>query len=215
MSTSALPTYSILEEWANSLTHGIGAVLSIAGLIVLVVLASLYGDAWQIVSASVYGATLILLYSASTLYHAIQAPRVRQLMRRFDHIAILYLIAGTYTPFTLVTLRGPWGWTLFGIVWGLTLLGTVVHLTSLRRFHWLMVGLYLFMGWSVLIAIRPLIATLPPAGLSLLVAGGLSYTLGVVFYGMKRLPFNHAIWHLFVLAGSALHFFTVLYYVIL
>lgn len=215
MSTTRLPSYSLLEEWANSLTHGVGAVLSIAGLVLLVVFASLYGDAWQVVSASIYGATLILLYSASTLYHAIQAPRVRSVMRRFDHIAILYLIAGTYTPFTLVTLRGPWGWALFGTVWGLTLVGTLVHLTSLRRFHWLMVSLYLFMGWSVLIAIRPLIATLPPVGLALLVAGGLSYTLGVVFYGMTRLPFNHAIWHLFVLGGSALHFITVLYYVIL
>lgn len=213
MSTSTMPKYSIVEEWANSLTHGLGAVLSIAALVVLVVAASLNGDAWQIVSASVYGATLILLYSASTLYHAIQSPRVRAVMRRFDHIAILYLIAGTYTPFTLVTLRGGWGWTLFGIVWGLTLFGTIVHLTSLRRFHWLMVGLYLFMGWSVVIAIRPLIATLPPVGLGLLVAGGLSYTFGVIFYGMKRLPFNHAIWHLFVLAGSVLHFFAVLFYV--
>ncbi|MHA7878652.1 MAG: PAQR family membrane homeostasis protein TrhA [Saccharospirillum sp.] len=213
--TLELPTYSTLEEWANSLTHGIGAALSIAGLVVLVVLASLYGDAWQIVSASIYGASLILLYTASTLYHAVQSPRARVILQRFDHIAILYLIAGTYTPFTLVTLRGPWGWSLFGIVWGLALVGTVVHLTSLRRFHGLMVGLYLLMGWSVLIALAPLIQAMPAAGLGLLVAGGLSYTLGVVFYVAKRLPFNHAIWHLFVLAGSVLHFFTVMYYVIL
>lgn len=213
--TLELPTYSTLEEWANSLTHGIGAVLSIAGLVILVVLASLYGDAWRIVSASIYGASLVLLYTASTLYHAIQSPQVRPIMQRLDHIAILYLIAGTYTPFTLVTLHGPWGWTLFGIVWGLALVGTVVHLTSLRRFHGVMVGLYLLMGWSVLIALAPLINAMPPAGLGLLVAGGLSYTFGVVFYVAKRLPFNHAIWHLFVLAGSVLHFFTVMYYVIL
>lgn len=213
--TLTTPTYSTPEEWANSLTHGLGAVLSVAGLVVLVVLASLAGDPWRIVSASIFGATLILMYSASTLYHAIQAPRVRELLRRCDHIAILYLIAGTYTPFTLVTLHGGWGWTLFGIVWGLTVAGTVVHLTALRRFHLLMVGLYLFMGWSVLIAIRPLIEALPGTGLALLVAGGLSYTLGVVFYLYKRLPFNHAIWHLFVLAGSVLHYCAVLFFVIL
>ncbi|MCH8532572.1 MAG: hemolysin III family protein [Saccharospirillum sp.] len=213
--TLELPTYSTLEEWANSLTHGIGAVLSIAGLVILVVLASLNRDAWQIVSVSIYGTTLVLLYTASTLYHAIQSQRVRHVMQRLDHIAILYLIAGTYTPFTLVTLRGPWGWSLFGVVWGLAVIGTVVHLTSLRRFHGVMVGLYLLMGWSVTIALAPLIKALPTAGLGLLVAGGLSYTLGVVFYMAKRLPFNHAIWHLFVLAGSVLHFFTVMHYVIL
>lgn len=212
--TTVLPTYSTLEEWANSLTHGVGALFSTAGLVVMVVMASLYGDAWQVVSVSIFGATLVMLYSASTLYHAIQHPGARALMQRLDHIAILYLIAGTYTPFTLVTLNGPWGWSLFGLVWGLTLFGTVVHLTQLRRFHVLMVGLYLVMGWSVLIAIVPLVRALPPAGLALLVAGGLSYTLGVVFYALKRLPFNHAIWHLFVLGGSVLHFFAVLFYVI-
>ncbi|MEX2320765.1 MAG: hemolysin III family protein, partial [Saccharospirillum sp.] len=143
------------------------------------------------------------------------SPRIRGIMQRLDHIAILYLIAGTYTPFTLVTLRGPWGWTLFGIVWGLTLFGTVVHLTQLRRFHGLMVALYLIMGWSVVVAMKPLIDSLATAGLWLMVAGGLSYTLGVVFYIRKSLPFNHAIWHLFVLAGSVLHFFSVVYFVIL
>lgn len=213
--TLELPTYSTVEEWANSLTHGIGAVLSLVGLVILVVLASLNGDAWQIVSASIYGATLVMLYTASTLYHAIQSPRVRRIMQRLDHMAILYLIAGTYTPFTLLTLRGPWGWSLFGLVWGLALVGTVVHLTSLRRFHGVMVGLYLLMGWSVIIAMAPLIQAMPATGLGLLVAGGLSYTLGVVFYIAKGMPFNHAIWHLFVLGGSILHFFTVMYYVIL
>ncbi len=214
MSTS-LPTYSSLEEWANSLTHGLGALLSIAGLTVLVAFASVQGDPWKIVSASIFGATLFMLYSASTLYHAVQHQKARYALRLFDHISILFLIAGTYTPFTLVTLNGPWGWSLFGVVWGLTVLGTIVHLTQLRRFHWVMVGLYLVMGWSVLVAFAPLKDALPPGGLGMLIAGGLSYTLGVVFYGMNRLPFNHAIWHLFVLAGSILHFFTVLFYVIL
>jgi hemolysin III len=210
-----LPQYTKLEEWANSLTHGLGAVLSIAGLVIMVVLATLHGDAWHIVSSAIFGATLIMLYSASTLYHAIQSPRIRAIMQRLDHIAILYLIAGTYTPFTLVTLRGPWGWTLFGVVWGLTLFGTVIHLTQLRRFHGLMVGLYLVMGWSVVVAMKPLISALPTAGLWLLIGGGLSYTLGVVFYIRESLPFNHAIWHLFVLAGSVMHFFSVVYFVIL
>lgn len=210
-----LPQYTKLEEWANSLTHGLGAVLSIAGLVIMVVLATLHGDAWHIVSSAIFGATLIMLYSASTLYHAIQSPRIRAIMQRLDHIAILYLIAGTYTPFTLVTLRGPWGWSLFGVVWGLTLFGTVIHLTQLRRFHGLMVALYLVMGWSVVLAMKPLIDALPTVGLWLLIAGGLSYTLGVVFYIRKSLPFNHAIWHLFVLAGSVLHFFSVVYFVIL
>lgn len=212
--STALPTYTTVEEWANSLTHGLGALLSVGGLVTLVVMASLYGDAWQIVSASIFGASLVSLYSASTLYHAIQHPKIRAAMQRFDHIAILYLIAGTYTPFTLVTLRGPWGWSLFGVIWGLTLVGTVVHLTRLRRYHALMVGLYLVMGWSVVVAMGPLIAALPTTGISLLVAGGLSYTLGVVFYASHRLPFNHAIWHLFVLGGSVLHFLTVLWFVI-
>lgn len=214
MSTS-LPTYSSLEEWANSLTHGLGVLLSIAGLTVLVAFASVQGDPWKVVSASIFGATLFMLYSASTLYHAIQHQKARYALRLFDHISILFLIAGTYTPFTLVTLNGPWGWSLFGVVWGLTVIGTIVHLTQLRRFHWVMVGLYLVMGWSVLAAFAPLKDALPPSGLGMLIAGGLSYTLGVVFYGMNRLPFNHAIWHLFVLAGSILHFFTVLFYVIL
>lgn len=214
-SSMELPRYTKLEEWANSLTHGLGAMLSIAGLVVMVVLSALHGDAWHIVSTAIFGATLIMLYSASTLYHAIQSPRIRGIMQRLDHIAILYLIAGTYTPFTLVTLRGPWGWTLFGIVWGLTLFGTVVHLTQLRRFHGLMVALYLVMGWSVVLAMKPLLEALPTTGLWLLVAGGLSYTLGVVFYLRKSWPFNHAIWHLFVLAGSVLHFFSVVFFVIL
>lgn len=212
--SEALPKYSTLEEWANSLTHGIGAVLAVVGFIVMLAFAITQGDAWSVVSTSIYGSTLVLMFLASTLYHAIQVPHVRKVMRQLDHLAILYLIAGSYTPFTLITLNGAWGWTIFGIVWGLTIVGTVLQLSPARHIKALMVTLYLLMGWVVIIAIKPLIDSLNPGGLGLLVAGGLAYTGGVVFYVNKRIRFNHAIWHLFVLAGAALHYFSVLFYVI-
>ncbi|MDX1473916.1 MAG: hemolysin III family protein [Reinekea sp.] len=211
--SDALPKYSSIEEWANSLTHGIGAVLAVAGLVVMLAVTIGQGDAWQIVSASIYGTTLIFMFLASTLYHAIQHPNIRKILRQIDHLAILYLIAGSYTPFTLVTLNGAWGWTIFGIVWGLTLVGTVLQLSPARHIKALMVTLYLLMGWVVIIAIKPLVANLSANGLGLLVAGGLAYTGGVVFYVNKRIPFNHAIWHMFVLAGAMLHFFAILLYV--
>ncbi|MDX1343950.1 MAG: hemolysin III family protein [Reinekea sp.] len=211
--SDALPKYSSIEEWANSLTHGIGAVLAVVGLVVLLAVTIGQGDAWQIVSASIYGTTLIFMFLASTLYHAIQHPNIRKILRQIDHLAILYLIAGSYTPFTLVTLNGAWGWTIFGIVWGLTLVGTVLQLSPARHIKALMVTLYLLMGWVVIIAIKPLVANLSANGLGLLVAGGLAYTGGVVFYVNKRIPFNHAIWHMFVLAGAMLHFFAILLYV--
>ncbi|WP_196158391.1 hemolysin III family protein [Reinekea sp. G2M2-21] len=211
--SDALPKYSSIEEWANSLTHGIGAVLAVVGLVVMLAVTIGQGDAWQIVSASIYGTTLIFMFLASTLYHAIQHPNIRKILRQIDHLAILYLIAGSYTPFTLVTLNGAWGWTIFGIVWGLTLVGTVLQLSPARHIKALMVTLYLLMGWVVIIAIKPLVANLSANGLGLLVAGGLAYTGGVVFYVNKRIPFNHAIWHMFVLAGAMLHFFAILLYV--
>jgi hemolysin III len=211
--SSALPKYSALEEWANSITHGIGAVLSVIGLVAMLVVTASTGDVWQIVSASIYGSTLIFMFLASTLYHAIQPPGIRQVLRQVDHLAILYLIAGSYTPFTLVTLNGSWGWTIFGIVWGLTLIGTVLQLSPARHIKALMVTLYLLMGWVVLVAIKPLMSNLDAGGLGLLVAGGLAYTGGVVFYVNKRIPFNHAIWHMFVLAGAMLHYFSILLYV--
>jgi hemolysin III len=211
--SSALPKYSALEEWANSITHGIGAVLAVIGLVAMLVVTASTGDVWQIVSASIYGSTLIFMFLASTLYHAIQPPGIRQVLRQVDHLAILYLIAGSYTPFTLVTLNGSWGWTIFGIVWGLTLIGTVLQLSPARHIKALMVTLYLLMGWVVLVAIKPLMSNLDAGGLGLLVAGGLAYTGGVVFYVNKRIPFNHAIWHMFVLAGAMLHYFSILLYV--
>ena len=206
--------YSLKEEIAHSVTHGIGALLSVIGLAILVVYSSLYGDAWHIVSSSIYGTTLIVLYTASTLYHAITVPNIKQWLQKLDHAAIFLLIAGTYTPFTLVNLRGGWGWTLFGIVWSVAIAGMVMELMVKRRYKRLSIGLYLGLGWVVAIAVAPLVANVETGGLVLLLAGGLFYSLGVIFYVWKTLVYHHAIWHLFVLAGSACHFFAVFFYVI-
>jgi hemolysin III len=206
--------FTLGEIIANAVTHGIGAALAIAGLAVMVAFASLYGDVWHIVSVSIYGATLIFLYLFSTLYHSIQEPQAKKVLRIFDHAAIFLLIAGTYTPFTLVTLRGPLGWTLFGVIWGMALFGVAFQTTLLRRHVAISLGLYIGMGWAVVLAIQPMMAALPLPALILLASGGLSYTFGVVFYVWHRLPYHHAIWHLFVMAGSILHFFAVLLYVI-
>jgi len=202
------------EEIANSITHGIGILLAIGGLGVLTAFASLHGTAWHIVGCSIFGAALILLYAASTLYHAIQHPPAKSILRILDHSAILVLIAGTYTPITLVNLRGPWGWTLFGVVWGLAVVGIVIESTPLRRFRAALIVLYLIMGWAVIAAVKPMLESVGSGGMKLLLAGGLAYTGGIVFYVWRRLPYNHAIWHLFVLAGSILHFFAILFYVI-
>jgi len=202
-------------ERLNSYTHLLGAVAAAAGLAVLVVLAAQQGDAWKVVSFSIYGATLFLLYLLSTLYHSTRG-RAKAILAKLDHSAIYLLIAGTYTPFTLVTLRGAWGWTLFGIVWGLAALGIAVdslHRRDARRF--LPVAIYIVMGWLVLIALKPLLAALPRAGVLWLVAGGLFYTVGIVFYALdKKLRHAHGIWHLFVLAGSISHYVAVLLYVV-
>lgn len=206
--------YTLGEEIANSVIHGVGIVLGIAGLGVLTAFASLYGDAWHIVGCSVFGAALILLYTASTLYHSIPLPRVKAVLQTLDHSAIFVLIAGTYTPFLLVNLRGPWGWSLFGVIWGLALVGIVLRIVRGRRSTLLSVGLYVGMGWAVVAAIEPMLNSVAPGGLLLLLLGGLAYTLGIVFYAWKRLPYHHAIWHGFVLAGSISHFFAILFYVI-
>jgi len=206
--------YSIGEEIAHAVTHGVGLLLSIGGLAVLVAFSSLYGDAWHITSTSIYGATLILLYAASTLYHGIPHARAKEVLQRLDHAAIFLLIAGTYTPFTLVNLRGSWGWTLFGLVWGIAIAGMVLELACRKRYKRLSITLYLGLGWLVLIAIKPMLTSVEAGGLVLLLAGGLCYSFGVIFYVWKRLTYHHAIWHLFVLAGSTLHFFSVLFYVV-
>lgn len=206
--------YSLGEEIAHGVTHGLGALLAIAGLAVLAARASVYGDVWQVVSVSIFGASLVLMYTASTLFHSIPLPDTKRVFRVLDHCLIYVLIAGTYTPFTLVTLRGPWGWSLFGTIWGLALVGIVFKIFTTGRFEKLSLAVYLVMGWCVLAVVKPLMAALPAGGLWLLLAGGLSYSLGTVFYRWESLRYHHAIWHVFVLAGSVLHYFAVLFYVI-
>jgi len=197
------------EEIVNAITHGIGALLSIAALVVLVILASTQGDIWHIVSFSIYGSTLILLYLSSTLYHSFSGPKVKNLFARFDHISIFLLIAGTYTPILLTSMRGVWGWTLFGIIWGLALTGAIIRSIYLHRFRKLMVAVYLLMGWMFVLAGKQIFQSLPSLSLTFLVLGGIAYSVGVIFYMWRKLPYSHGVWHLFVLAGSVLHFFAI------
>jgi hemolysin III len=202
------------EETINALTHGLGALLSLGGLVVLVILASRHGDAWHIVSCSIYGATLVLLFASSTLYHSCRSERTKHICRIIDHSSIYLLIAGTYTPFVLVNLRGSWGWSLFGVIWGLALAGIVFQIFFVSRFRLVQVVIYLAMGWLVVIAFKPLLTRVPLPGMIWLLAGGLCYTAGVLFYLWKKLPFHHAVWHLFVLGGSVCHYFAILFYVL-
>jgi hemolysin III len=206
--------FTIGEEVAHALTHGLGVVLAIVGLTVMVARAALYGNVWHVTGAAVFGATLVLMYSASTLYHSIPLPRTKRVLRVIDHSSIYFLIAGTYTPFTLVTLHGPWGWLLFGLTWGLALVGVVFKIFATGRYEKLSLAIYLGMGWSIVIAIKPLLRELEPGGLVLMLLGGLSYTGGVAFYVLDTRKYFHAIWHGFVLAGSVLQYFAVLFYVI-
>ena len=197
------------EEFANALTHGAGSLASAAALSVLVVLAARGGDVWQIVGVAVFGATLVLLYLASTLYHAAREPRIRHRLKVLDHSAIFLLIAGTYTPFAVGVLRGAWGWSLFGVVWGLALLGITFKLFFTGRFRLASTLVYLGMGWIVLIAAGPLLLHLQPETLGWLLAGGVAYTAGTPFYQAGRFRYSHAVWHAFVLAGSACHVIAV------
>ena len=206
--------YSLGEEIANSVSHGVGALLAVGGLVVLTVFAALRGNVWHIVGCSVFGAALVLLYTTSTLYHGIQNPRAKAVLRALDHSAIFILIAGTYTPFALVSLHGPWGWSLFGVIWGLAVLGIVLQMGVLGRGTAASVLLYVGMGWVVVVAIKPLLDAVAPGGLALMLFGGLAYTAGTGFYAWRRLPYHHAVWHGFVLLGSASHFFAILFYVI-
>lgn len=207
--------YSVGEEIANSVSHGIGAIASATGLGFLIWLSVQYGDIWHIISSTIYGVSLVLLYSASTLYHAISAPRIKRVFQLIDHSMIFVLIAGTYTPFALVSLRGPWGWSLFAIIWGIALAGIILEVVQKERIKWLSLSLYLGMGWIAVIVIKPMLASVPSIGMLFLLAGGLSYSLGVVFYVRKQMMYHHAIWHVFVMAGSALHFCAVLFGVVL
>ncbi len=202
------------DELANSITHGVGLLLATAGVLALIVLASLHGGARLIVTCSIYGSTLVFMYAASTLYHSIQLPRAKHLLRILDHSAIYLLIAGTYTPFTLVQIRGGWGWTLFGLVWGLTVFGIAWKALFIRRFPLVSGILYVLMGWMVVVAVKPLLQRVPLAAIAWLVAGGLAYTAGLVFFAGKRIPHHHAIWHVFVLIGSICHYLAVLLYVV-
>lgn len=202
------------QEIANSLTHGLGIALSVAGLAVLVVLASLHATVWHVVSFSIYGASLILLYTSSTLYHSFRSPRLKRIFRILDHSSIYLLIAGSYTPFVLVNLRGGWGWSLFGVIWALSLVGIFVKAFHTGRFKGVSTAVYLLMGWLVVIAIKPLMNSMPAGGIAWLLAGGLAYTGGAALYMLKRIPYHHAIWHLFVLAGSICQYFAVLLYVL-
>jgi len=201
-------------ERFNSITHLLGAAFALAGLVFLVVRASLTHDPWKIVSAGIYGGTLVALYFSSALYHSVQG-KAAFILQKFDHAAIYLLIAGTYTPFTLVTLRGAWGWSLFGVVWGLALAGILQELLFKKRRNILSVVLYLVMGWIVVIVARPVLRALPGSGIFWLVAGGLFYTFGVVFYALDtKFMYSHGIWHLFVLAGSASHYAAIYLYVV-
>jgi hemolysin III len=202
------------EALANSITHGLGAILSLLGLITLIVLTATHHSARLLVSVTVYGATLCVLYLISTLYHAIPVPRARRVFRFLDHASIYLLIAGTYTPFTLVLLRGGWGWTLFGLVWGIAVLGIVFKMFSTGRYQVFSSALYIGMGWLVIIAIKPLLAVLPLSGFLWMALGGLFYTGGIVFYLKDRIRYFHMIWHLCVLAGSVCHFITILRFVV-
>jgi len=202
------------EEIANSLTHGAGLLMGVAALVVMIVFAVQRGTALHVVSVSIYGATLVTLYAASTLYHALPDGRGKRVFGILDHAAIFLLIAGTYTPYTLVTLGGRWGWSMFGVTWGLAIVGILLETISRGRLRRLQLVMYLALGWIIVIAARPLVQSLSTGGLALLMAGGLFYTLGVTFFVWRRLRFHHAVWHVFVLGGSICHFFSVLLYVI-
>jgi len=207
--------YTVGEEIANAVSHGIGVLLGIAGLSVLTVAAATRGEgAWQVVPCVIYGVMLLLMFTISTLYHSFTNPRVKRVFRILDHEAIFLMIAGSYTPFLLITLRGPLGWTLFGVVWGIAAAGLLFQGFFTGRFKKISTLLYVVMGWIIVGALKPLIDHMPASGIRWLVAGGLCYTVGAGIYLLKRVPYHHAIWHLFVLAGSICHYFAILWHVL-
>jgi len=214
MEQEKITYYDPKEEKLNVITHAIGLVLSIVALVLLVVFASLEGTVKHIVSFSIYGASLIVLYSASTIYHYSQRPKLRKILNIFDHAAIYVLIAGTYTPFTLVVLKGWVGWTIFGVSWGLALVGIILKLFFTGRYDKISTFAYVLMGWLIIFAIKPLVQNLPFEGLMWLLAGGIFYTVGAALYSIKRMKYNHAIFHIFVLLGSFAHFIAIFFYVL-
>ena len=204
--------YTLTEEIFHSISHGIGAAFAVAGLVVLVALSAQGGDSWRIISFSIYGGSLTLLYLASTLYHSFQDERLKRLFRYFDHLSIFLLIAGTYTPVTLISMRGPWGWTLFALIWTFAMGGIIYELLFLGRYKWITLTIYLGMGWLAVIAIKPMLTMVPRGLLWWLLAGGLFYTGGILFYVRKKVLYHHVLWHLFVLFGSACHFLGFYFY---
>jgi len=212
MSSRQQQTYA--EELANAVTHGVGFVLSLLGWGVLLTLSGMAGDGWDLAAAAVFGGSLVFLYGASTLYHSARSPRTKRVLRIVDHVAIFLLIAGTYTPFTGLFMRDGWGWALLALVWGLALVGFLFKLFSEHRFHPAATSLYLVMGWLGVLFVDPVSAALPTGALLLVVAGGLAYTVGILFYGWHSLRYSHAIWHVFVLVGSACHYVAVVLYVL-
>lgn len=209
-----LPSYTLSEELINSISHGIGTGLSITALVLCVVQSAVNGNVWGVVSSCIYGFSLIMLYCMSTLYHAITNRTARSVFRVFDHTSIFFLIAGTYTPICLVTLNGALGWTIFGIVWGAAVLGIVLNSVNIEKFRKFSMICYIGMGWAVLIGIKTLIEVIPKDGFTLLLIGGILYTVGIIFYALKKLKYMHCIWHFFVLGGSILHFFCIYGYVL-
>jgi len=207
-------SYTLGEEIANSVSHGVGTMLAVAELTIVVVFAALSRDPWRIVSCSIYGVTLVCGFLSSTLYHSFPQPSVKRIFKVLDHASIYLLIAGTYTPLLLVNMRGPWGWSLFGVIWGLAIAGVLFKAFFISRLRILSTIIYVLMGWGCVVALKPLIAAVPLGGMLWLLGGGLLYTSGVAFYLWKKLPYGHAIWHIFVLAGSICHFFAILFYAV-
>jgi len=200
------------EEIANSITHGLGTAFAIFALVILVIFASKQKDVWRIVSFSIYGTTLILLYLSSTLYHSFVDMKIKNIFRVFDHLAIYLLIAGTYTPITLISMRGAWGWTLFGLIWTMAVSGIILTIFLLDKLKVFLVSSYIVMGFLIVIALKPMITMLPAGMINWLFIGGSFYMMGVIFYLWKKLPYHHPLWHVFVLAGSISHFLGILFY---
>ncbi|WP_035507526.1 PAQR family membrane homeostasis protein TrhA [Halobacillus karajensis] len=207
-------TFSKREEIANAITHGIGAILSIAMLVLLILFASFNGNPWHITSVTIYGVTMLLLYVSSTLVHSFPPGKAKDLFEIFDHSSIYLFIAGTYTPILLIPLRGTLGWTLFGIVWGIAVLGIVFKVFFVKKFVVMSTIFYVLMGWLIVLAWAPLTAQVPAAGITYLVVGGVMYSIGSIFYVWRSFKYHHMVWHLFVLGGSILHFFSIFFYII-